>query len=492
MNLTVWIGGIFLVLMMTACNQQAQTDEGVAATLREPDYAGFERAYAPKPFNFPADHGPHPDYRDEWWYVTGNLDGPDGRRFGFQITFFRHGLKRGIPNRASHWAGQDANMAHFALTDVAGKKYTSFQRISRSGAGLAGAQAEPFKVWLDDWRMEASRPSGNAVELVPPLTGGRLGGNAVELAAEVGRNKPAPTGVSGKMTGQVPETVVARPYSGLQPTLNSTALRLGGGQSKGSENPPPNLKTPSPFGRGLGEGLEEGSVELNSTALSSSEGFPWHFRASQEGIELDLEMQARKPPVLNGNQGLSQKSAEPGNASYYYSITRMEAKGLLKLAGKAIPVKGLAWLDREWSTSMLADYQAGWDWFSLQLDDGTDLMFFRLRHKDGTDDPTSSGVLIAQDGHSTRLAGDEVSIKALGSWQSPAGGVYPSGWQLTIKPLNQVIEIHPVLADQEFRHDARYWEGAVDVVDAVSKKAYGRGYVELTGYAPGKVEKSGQ
>ena len=141
---------------------------------------------------------------------------------------------------------------------------------------------------------------------------------------------------------------------------------------------------------------------------------------------------------------------------------------------------------------MLADYQAGWDWFSLQLDDGTDLMFFRLRHKDGSDDPTSSGVLIAQDGQSSRLAREEVLIEALGSWESPAGGVYPSGWRLTIKPTNRVITIHPVLADQEFRHDARYWEGAVDVLDAVSGKPTGRGYVELTGYAPGKVERSGQ
>jgi predicted secreted hydrolase len=204
-----------------------------------------------------------------------------------------------------------------------------------------------------------------------------------------------------------------------------------------------------------------------------------------------LKFDPRKPPALNGNQGLGQKSAEPGNASYYYSITRMGAKGTLKLGGQEIPVHGLAWLDREWSTSMLADYQAGWDWFSLQLDDGTDLMYFRLRHKDGTDDTMSSGVLIAEDGQSTRLARDEVSIKALGSWESPAGGVYPSGWQLAIKPNHRNITVRPVLADQEFRHDARYWEGAVDVLDAATGRPLGRGYVELTGYAPGKVEKSG-
>ena len=371
--------GLCLSIALIACNRQEPTGEGVSSTLREPDFAGFERAYAPRPFNFPADHGPHPDFRDEWWYVTGNLDGPNGRRFGFQITFFRHGLKRGLPNRPSQWAGQDANMAHFALSDVQGKKYTSFQRISRNAIGLAGAQAEPFKVWLDDWRIEAS-PKG---------------------------------------------------------------------------------------------------------------GFPWRFQASQDGMALNLELDPSKPPVLNGNQGLSQKSAEPGNASYYYSITRMAAKGVLTVSGQDIPVTGLAWLDREWSTSMLAEYQAGWDWFSLQLDDGTDLMYFRLRHKDGSDDTTSSGMLIAPDGHSTRLAREDVSIEPLGSWESPAGGRYPAGWRLAIKPGNHIIEVRPVLADQEFRHDARYWEGAVDVLDTAANKPLGRGYVELTGYAPGKVEKSG-
>ncbi|PZN68697.1 MAG: carotenoid 1,2-hydratase [Candidatus Methylumidiphilus alinenensis] len=374
-----WLTGIFLALSLAAYGQQEQTGEGASATLREPDHAGFERAFAPRQFEFPADHGPHPDFRDEWWYVTGNLDGPQKQRFGFQITFFRHGLKHGIPNRPSRWAGQDANMAHFALTDVDSQKYTSFQRISRSAIGLAGEQAKPFKVWLDDWRIEAA-PGGD---------------------------------------------------------------------------------------------------------------FPWHFRASQDGIELDLELDPRKPPVLNGDQGLSQKSSEPGNASYYYSITRMTAKGQLKLPGQQIPVNGLAWLDREWSTSMLAEYQAGWDWFSLQFDDGTDLMFFRLRHKDGKDDPASSGALVAPDGQSTRLFRDAVAIETLDYWESPAGGRYPASWRFTIKPTGRILAIRPVLADQEFRHDARYWEGAVDVLDAKTGKAVGRGYVELTGYAPGKVEKSG-
>ena len=373
-----------LMLILSAsglpgCGQQEPAGEGVSASLRDPDFAGFERVYAPRPFSFPADHGPHPDFRDEWWYVTGNLDGPQGRRFGFQITFFRHGLKRDPPSRPSRWAGQDATMAHFALSDVTGRRYTSFQRISRAAIGLAGAQAEPFKVWLDDWRMEAAADGG----------------------------------------------------------------------------------------------------------------FPWRFTARQEDIALTLEFDPRKPPVLNGEEGLSRKSAEPGNASYYYSITRMAAKGSLQLSGQEMPVQGLAWLDREWSTSMLADYQAGWDWFALQLDDGSELMYYRLRHKDGQDDPASSGTLVAADGVSSRLALSDVAIEVLDAWESPEGGRYPARWRLKVKPGLRNLEIRPVLADQEFRHDARYWEGAVDVFDAQTGKPSGRGYVELTGYAPGSIEKSG-
>lgn len=374
-----WFAMLLALAALLGCDRREQTGEGVAASLRDPDFAGFERAYEPRPFRFPADHGPHPEFRDEWWYVTGNLDGPEGRRFGFQITFFRHGLKRNLPKRTSGWAGQDATMAHFALTDVDGRRYTAFQRISRAAVGLSGAQAEPFKVWLDDWHMQA--------------------------------------GANG--------------------------------------------------------------------------GFPWHFQAGQDDVGLSLELDPGKPPILNGENGLSRKSAEPGNASYYYSMTRMAAKGSVRVGGQDLPVKGLAWLDREWSTSMLADYQAGWDWFALQLDDGSDLMYFHLRHKNGQTDPTSSGTRIAADGRSGHLDREDVAIEVTDTWESPAGGRYPAHWRLTVKPDGRVLEVRPVLADQEFRHDARYWEGAVDVLDPQTHRAIGRGYVELTGYAPGRVERSG-
>jgi predicted secreted hydrolase len=380
MTLRRMAGLLCLAAALAGCDQTPPPREDVSATLRQADTQGFERVFAVRPFSFPADHGPHTDYRDEWWYVTGNLDGPAGRRFGFQITFFRHGLQRGKRPGASRWAGQDAWMAHFALSDVAGQRYTAFQRISREAVDLAGGRAEPFRVWLDDWFIAA-----------------------------------------------VPGT--------------------------------------------------------EST---------WRFHASQDGIALDLELDPRKPPALQGDRGLSQKSAEPGNASYYYSMTRVAAKGTVNVAGESLPVTGLAWLDREWSTSMLAPDQAGWDWFSLQLDEGTDLMYFRMRRKHGGDDPMSSGSLIYADGSTRHLARGGVAVTVLDRWRSPGGYDYPSGWQLTIHPTGQRLDVRPVLADQEFRHDARYWEGAVDVLDAATGQPRGRGYVELTGYAPGPVEKSGE
>lgn len=141
---------------------------------------------------------------------------------------------------------------------------------------------------------------------------------------------------------------------------------------------------------------------------------------------------------------------------------------------------------------MLAPDQAGWDWFALQLDDGNELMYFRMRRKDGSDDPLSSGAVFDPGGDSRHLAREDVTLETLARWRSPGGYDYPSGWRLTLRPTGQRLDVRPVLADQEFRHAARYWEGAVDVLDAGTGKPLGRGYVELTGYAPGTVEKSGE
>ena len=128
-------------------------------TLGAEESAGYARALAPRPFVFPADHGPHPEFKTEWWYYTGNLAAADGRRFGYQLTFFRIALTPQPIPRASAWGVNQLTMAHFAVTDAEGKRFVSAERFARNALGLAGAQAEPFRVWLEDWQASGDRKS---------------------------------------------------------------------------------------------------------------------------------------------------------------------------------------------------------------------------------------------------------------------------------------------------------------------------------------------
>ena len=193
-----------------------------------------------------------------------------------------------------------------------------------------------------------------------------------------------------------------------------------------------------------------------------------------------------KPPVLHGERGLSRKSDEPGNASYYYSLTRMRAGGEVRVAGRAFPVEGLAWMDREWSTSALGPDLVGWDWFALQLDDGRELMLYRLRRRDGGIAPASQGTIVLADGATRSLERDAVEVLPLGHWTSPRGGTrYPAGWRLRIPALALELTVTPVLADQELDLGVRYWEGAVRAEGTADGRPLGgEGYVELVGYAP--------
>jgi predicted secreted hydrolase len=181
---------------------------------------------------------------------------------------------------------------------------------------------------------------------------------------------------------------------------------------------------------------------------------------------------------------LSQKSAEPGNASYYYSIPRLHAEGALSMAGERLAVSGLAWVDREWGSSALSKEQEGWDWFALQLSDGSELMFYHLRRTDGSNDSHSAGTWIPDGGGSEHLSQDDVRIEVRDYWESPRGGQYPNAWTITIPRLDLELDVDPVLEAQELETTVRYWEGAVDVIGSRSGNAIeGRGYVELTGYA---------
>ena len=210
----------------------------------------------------------------------------------------------------------------------------------------------------------------------------------------------------------------------------------------------------------------------------------WRLTADGDDFGIDVRLRPLKPPVLNGAAGLSQKSADPGNASYYYSVPRMQTEGSIHVDGREFTVRGLSWLDREWSTSALAPEQVGWDWFALQLSDGSDLMFYQLRTRDGRQDPMSAGTLTGPDGAATHLGADAITIDVEDVWESPAGGEYPSAWTLRLPGRGLTLRISPVIADQELFTTVRYWEGAVDVSgQRDGKPISGRGYVELTGYA---------
>ncbi|EAR21697.1 lipocalin-like domain-containing protein [Nitrococcus mobilis] len=208
--------------------------------------------------------------------------------------------------------------------------------------------------------------------------------------------------------------------------------------------------------------------------------FPARLQAEQEGVGIDLHLSSAKPLVLQGDAGYSRKSADPGNASYYYSYTRLQAQGTLSLEGESYPVSGTAWMDREWSSSVLAADQAGWDWLSLQLDDGRDLMLYRLRRRDGSADPHSAGTVIGKRGESQHLTAADFTLTPLRYWRSEATGVsYPVTWRVQVPSQHLEFDVEARMPNQELDLRVRYWEGAVSVV---GENISGRGYLELTGY----------
>ena len=331
------------------------------------DAAGFEQALAVRPFIFPEDHAAHPNFRNEWWYLTGQLEDEQGKHYGFQYTLFRVGLTPPQQNQAA-WPRDTLWMGHAALSDSTKKQQWHAQRLSHGGADTAGVNAVPFRAWLDNW-------------------------------------------------------------------------------------------------------------QLGSTGEQAD--FPWALSLNTQDFNLALSLDTDKPPVLQGDRGLSHKGGA-GNASYYYSFTDLTASGTLN--GK--PVSGQAWFDREWSTSVLPDGVLGWDWFSLQLKDGRQLMLYQLRSADETATASSrSGTLVAADGSSRQLFAADISMQALEYWQSPDSQAnYPVAWALKVRGLESTLNVRATFAEQELLGIVNYWEGAI-TLSSDDDSVQGRGYLEMTGYA---------
>jgi predicted secreted hydrolase len=361
---------LFIVLLLASCAAPSPTIRASidAVETLSNNGEGFARAFASRPFVFPLDHGPHPEYQFEWWYYTGNLRAGE-RHFGYQLTFFRSALTPEPAERTSAWGTAQIYMAHLALSDVASGRFYAFERFSRDAAGLAGASGAPFRVFLEDWSAEGSGPEGMTMRL----------------------------------------------------------------------------------------------------------------RAAEGDLALDLTLESQKPPVLQGDAGLSQKGPTPGNASFYYSLSRMATSGTLDVAGERYAVSGTSWMDHEWGTSALEGDAVGWDWFSIQLDDGRDLMYAQVRTPSGLS--YSFGTLVAADGAVTPLEPAAVNLEVLATWTSPrSGAVYPARWRLSLLDHDLSLELEPLLRDQELPLAVVYWEGAVRVRGNQGQSGFG--YVELTGYVP--------
>jgi predicted secreted hydrolase len=326
-------------------------------------------------FRFPADHASHPEHRIEWWYYTGNVDTTDGRRFGYQVTFFRVGVSV-TPANPSRWAVRDLFMTHVAVSDPGGRRYRYAERLSRGGPGLAGARTDTYAVWNEDW--------------------------------------------SATLDGQ---------------------------------------------GRHV-------------------------LRAATKDLGVDLVLDPGGTPVINGKDGISQKGSDAGNASHYYSMTRMPTRGTLTIDGQRFEVAGASWMDHEFGTTFLESGQQGWDWLSLQLADGSDLMIYRLRREDGSRDRHSSGTLVRPGGTVVHLSSDDFTLEPSGLvFVSKASGArYPIAWRVSVPRHGIALDVSTPLDDQELRTAGStgisYWEGLVDVTGrAGGRSVTGRGYLEMTGYA---------
>jgi predicted secreted hydrolase len=328
---------------------------------------------------FQRDHAVHSDFKTEWWYFTGNLAAPNGRRFGYQLTFFRQGIRS--PSKrvdtTSRFIVGDLHFAHFAISDADGRRFQFFQKTSRGSFAEAGfgpirRDGSADLAWIDDWSLKQSADS------------------------------------------------------------------------------------------------------------------QWKISARAQGVSLDLDLEAAKPWVIHGKEGISQKAEGEGRASHYYSGTRLRSRGRIMLDKEAWEVSGASWFDHEWGSNQLTPEQIGWNWFSIHFGDGTELMLYQMRLRGDEIDPNSSGTFVAADGLSQHLPRDDYSLKPIRWWKSRAtSGRYPIAWEISVPKLGLKAEVKTPIEQQELvLMPIAYWEGMIEVeAQRNGQRLLGEGYMELTGYA---------
>ncbi len=336
---------------------------------------GFRQALPGYAYEFPRDHGAHPDFETEWWYYTGNLAADGGREFGFELTIFRNAIVPLNQRAEGGLKAEEILLGHFAISDVESRRHESWEAIGRKGFGQTDYSTETLDIRLQDW----------------------------------------------------------------------TILRR-----------------------------DDGTMELH---------------AARDHAALDLVLAPVRSPVIHGRNGIHQKAEGTGKASHYISITRSNTTGSITWQNEVIPVEGQSWMDHEFFSDSLSDEEVGWDWFALQLDDGTDLMVYQLRRADGTHNQQSSGTVVESTDSSMELPHGSYTIEATGEWTSPdSGATYPMGWIIRIPEHDAELEVIPAFEAQEMlttRHTGViYWEGAVRVDGTWrGEPTSGKGFVELVGYA---------
>ena len=314
-------------------------------------------------YEFPRDHFEHPEFRTEWWYYTGNLSTADRKEFGFELTFFRHGLDPRVEPQ-SPWDVADVYLAHLALSDIGGQAFLHRERLNRAGAGIAGASFAQRRIWNGNWQVA---------------------------------------------------------WDGDRQKLSAIADRFS----------------------------------------------------------IHLELDSVKPPVIHGRNGVSQKAAGEGRASHYVSLSRLATRGEIVLDDAKHAVTGTAWMDHEFFTNQLSEDQAGWDWFSIQLDNNCELMLFQLRRKDGSIEPLSHGTFVDIAGKAQEISRSQFRL-------TPGPRrfrKYPIEWRIEVPSLGIDLRATTPLAGQELlstnRLSPSYWEG---VMRFEGSTARGVGYLEMTGY----------